>query len=48
VPSSRKEKLTFIYPELIVNMIWFLLLFLEYTLGGLDVFFFEAMVVYDV
>jgi hypothetical protein len=49
VPSSRKEtELTFIYPELIVNVIRFLLLFLQYALGGLDIFIFEAMVLYDV
>jgi len=35
---------TLINPELIVNMIGFLLLLLEYALGSLDIFIFEAMV----
>ena len=47
VPHRQRE-LTLINPELIVNMIRFLLLLLEYALGGLDIFIFEAMVVCDV
>jgi hypothetical protein len=35
---------TLINPELIVNMIGFLLLLLEYALSSLDIFIFEGMV----
>jgi len=48
VPFHRQKKFTFVNLELIVNMIRFLLLLLEYAFGGLDIFIFEAMVIYDV
>jgi hypothetical protein len=48
VLSWPKKKLTLINLEFIVNMIGFLLLLLEYALGGLDIFIFEAMVLCDV
>lgn len=47
VPHNQKN-FTLINRELIVNMIGFLRLFLEYALGGLDIFIFEAMVVCNV